>query len=127
MFPPMFGTGTPERIAKHLRVRRSDGSHCPDEGVAMSLATDRHYRACGTPQHLKTSHRMVSTMEDADGTDKAEILVELKARDIAEMYIVVKEFSDVVSKHPSLYLPPDRGVQHEIDLVPDTKYNVTRQ
>ncbi|POM81796.1 Pol protein [Phytophthora palmivora] len=43
------------------------------------------------------------------------------------VYPLVNEFSDVVSKHPPSQLPPDRGVQHEIDLVPDTKYCVTRQ
>ncbi|POM80312.1 Reverse transcriptase, partial [Phytophthora palmivora] len=39
----------------------------------------------------------------------------------------VKEFSDVVSKHPSPQLPPDRGVRHGIGLMPDTKYGVMRQ
>ncbi|POM62994.1 Pol protein [Phytophthora palmivora] len=37
------------------------------------------------------------------------------------------EFSDVVLKHLPSQLPPDRGVGHEIDLVPGTKYCVTRQ
>ncbi|GMF49100.1 unnamed protein product [Phytophthora fragariaefolia] len=42
---------------------------------------------------------------------------------------LLKEFSDVVSDappHPSV-LPPGRGVRHEIDLVPGTKYCTTRQ
>ncbi|POM79140.1 LOW QUALITY PROTEIN: Putative retroelement [Phytophthora palmivora] len=43
------------------------------------------------------------------------------------VYPLVKEYSDVVSKHPPSQLPPDRGVRHEIDLVPGTKYCVTRQ
>uniref|UniRef100_H3GCV8 Integrase catalytic domain-containing protein n=1 Tax=Phytophthora ramorum TaxID=164328 RepID=H3GCV8_PHYRM len=43
------------------------------------------------------------------------------------VYPLVKEFSDVVSKDPPSQLPPDRGVRHEIDLVPGTKYCVTRQ
>ncbi|POM62177.1 Pol protein [Phytophthora palmivora] len=42
------------------------------------------------------------------------------------VYPLVKEFSNVVSKHPSSQLPPDRGVRHEIDLVPGTMYCVTR-
>jgi hypothetical protein len=33
----------------------------------------------------------------------------------------------VVSNDPPTGLPPDRGVRHEIDLVPGTKYCVTRQ
>ena len=40
---------------------------------------------------------------------------------------LIKEFQDVVSKEPPSALPPDRGVRHEIDLVPGTKYCVTRQ
>ncbi|ETO72896.1 hypothetical protein F444_11123 [Phytophthora nicotianae P1976] len=42
-------------------------------------------------------------------------------------YAVVKEYGDVVSRNPPMGLPPDRGVCHEIDLVPGTKYCVTRQ
>ncbi|KAG2769042.1 hypothetical protein PC129_g3735 [Phytophthora cactorum] len=36
-------------------------------------------------------------------------------------YPVVKKYLDVVSKNPPMGLPPDRGVRHEIDLVPVTK------
>ncbi|KAE9194418.1 hypothetical protein PF002_g23607 [Phytophthora fragariae] len=43
------------------------------------------------------------------------------------VYPLVKEFEDVVSKNPPSQLPPDRGIRHEIDLVPGTKYCVTRQ
>jgi hypothetical protein len=42
-------------------------------------------------------------------------------------YSLLKEFSDVVSEDPPSVLPPDRGVRHEIDLVPGTKYCTTRQ
>uniref|UniRef100_A0AAV1V4X3 Reverse transcriptase domain-containing protein n=1 Tax=Peronospora matthiolae TaxID=2874970 RepID=A0AAV1V4X3_9STRA len=42
-------------------------------------------------------------------------------------YPLVKEFQDVVCHNPPSALPPDRGVRHEIDLVPGTKYCVTRQ
>ncbi|GMF42376.1 unnamed protein product [Phytophthora fragariaefolia] len=38
-----------------------------------------------------------------------------------------RSMRDVVSKEPPSGLPPDRGVRHEIDLVPGTKYCVTRQ
>ena len=43
------------------------------------------------------------------------------------LYAVLREFSDVVCHEPPTQLPPDRGVRHEIDLVPGTKYCVTRQ
>ena len=36
-------------------------------------------------------------------------------------YPLVKEFQDVVCHNPPSILPPDRGVRHEIDLVPGTK------
>ena len=42
-------------------------------------------------------------------------------------YPLVVEFQDVVCHNPPSVLPPDRGVRHEIDLVPGTKYCVTRQ
>ncbi|KAE8960908.1 hypothetical protein PR001_g30219, partial [Phytophthora rubi] len=42
-------------------------------------------------------------------------------------YTLLKEFSDVVSDDPPSVLPPDRGVRHEIDLVPGTKYCTPRQ
>ncbi|GMF54573.1 unnamed protein product [Phytophthora fragariaefolia] len=42
-------------------------------------------------------------------------------------YPVIREYQDVVSKEPPSGLPSDRGVRHEIDLVPEAKYCVTRQ
>ncbi|CEG43329.1 reverse transcriptase [Plasmopara halstedii] len=39
-------------------------------------------------------------------------------------YTLVKEFQDVVSKDSPWVLPPNRGVRHEIDLVPGNKYCV---
>ena len=42
-------------------------------------------------------------------------------------YPLVKALQDVMCHDPSSVLPPDRGVRHEIDLVPGTKYCVTRQ
>ncbi|CEG46215.1 reverse transcriptase [Plasmopara halstedii] len=42
-------------------------------------------------------------------------------------YALVKEFQDVIAKYPPSVLPPDRGVHLKIDLVPGTKYCVTRQ
>ncbi|POM71188.1 LOW QUALITY PROTEIN: Pol protein [Phytophthora palmivora] len=36
-------------------------------------------------------------------------------------------YGDVDSKTPPMGLPPDRGVRHEIDLVPGTKYGIRRQ
>ncbi|CEG44635.1 reverse transcriptase [Plasmopara halstedii] len=41
-------------------------------------------------------------------------------------YLLLNVFQDVVSKDPPSDLPPDRHVRHEINLVPGTKYCVTR-
>ncbi|POM74504.1 Pol protein [Phytophthora palmivora] len=94
----------------------------------------------------------VSALLNLEELSMKDFLVELKTGEIAEMvllkpetspedlnsssilknpedpvYPLVKEYSDVVSKHPPSQLPPDRGVRHEIDIVPGTKYCVTRQ
>ena len=42
-------------------------------------------------------------------------------------YSLVKEFQDVVCHDSPSVLPPNRGVRHEIELVPGTKYCVIRQ
>ncbi|KAG2783420.1 hypothetical protein PC129_g22429 [Phytophthora cactorum] len=36
-------------------------------------------------------------------------------------YPVLQEYTNVVTKNPPVGLPPDRGVLHEMDLVPGTK------
>jgi hypothetical protein len=41
-------------------------------------------------------------------------------------YSLLKEYGDVVLEEPPIQLPPDRGVRHETDLSPETKYCVTR-
>ncbi|GMF61137.1 unnamed protein product [Phytophthora fragariaefolia] len=42
------------------------------------------------------------------------------------LYPVIRDYQDVVSKETPSGLPPDRGVRHETDLVPGTKYCVTK-
>ena len=42
-------------------------------------------------------------------------------------HALLMEFRDVVCDKPPQCLPPDRGIRHEIDLVPGTKNCVTRQ
>jgi hypothetical protein len=43
------------------------------------------------------------------------------------VYALAREYEDVFSDKIPATLPADRGVQHEIDLVPGAKYCVTRQ
>jgi len=42
-------------------------------------------------------------------------------------YSLLKEFKDIFPSEVPSVLPKDRGIRHEIDLVPGTKYCVTRQ
>ncbi|KAE9335158.1 hypothetical protein PR003_g13153 [Phytophthora rubi] len=43
------------------------------------------------------------------------------------VYSLAREFEDIFPKKVSAELPAERGVRHEIDLVPGSKYCVTRQ
>ena len=43
------------------------------------------------------------------------------------MYDIAREYADVFPDKIPAELPADRGVRHEIDLVPGSKYCVTRQ
>ncbi|GMF60060.1 unnamed protein product [Phytophthora fragariaefolia] len=43
------------------------------------------------------------------------------------LYEVLREYKDVLPDDIPAELPQDKAVQHEIDLVPGTKYCVTRQ
>ncbi|KAG6610671.1 reverse transcriptase [Phytophthora cinnamomi] len=42
-------------------------------------------------------------------------------------YELLREYKDVLQEEIPAELPQDKGIQHEIDLVPGTKYCVTRQ
>ncbi|EGZ21589.1 hypothetical protein PHYSODRAFT_262200, partial [Phytophthora sojae] len=42
-------------------------------------------------------------------------------------YEILREYADVLPEEIPAELPQDKGIQHEIDLVPGTKYCVTRQ
>ncbi|KAG2768688.1 hypothetical protein PC129_g22664 [Phytophthora cactorum] len=84
--------------------------------------------------------KLVTTSEELNASSvlDEDVLEEMKKRREARfgseilknptdpVYHLVKEFADVVSKDPPSQLPPDRGVRHEINLVPGTKYCVTR-
>ncbi|GMF49457.1 unnamed protein product [Phytophthora fragariaefolia] len=66
-------------------------------------------------------------LEDAKKALNARSGYEILKNPSDPFYPVIREYRDVVSKEPPSGLPPDRGVRHEIDLVPGTKYCVTRQ
>ncbi|POM75511.1 Gag protein, partial [Phytophthora palmivora] len=99
--PPLSGTGAPEMVAKALTRPKKylNSSSVMDEGGLEGFTKQRATRL------------------------GSEIL----KKPADPVYPLVKEFSEVVSKHPPSQLPPYRGVWHEIDLVPGTKYCVTKQ
>ncbi|POM78877.1 Polyprotein [Phytophthora palmivora] len=81
-----------------------------------------------TPEDLNSSSVMDEDVLEGFTKQRATRLGSEILKNLEDpVYPLVKEYSDVVSKHPPSQLPPDRGVRHEVDLVPGTKYCVTRQ
>ena len=68
-----------------------------------------------------------SVLEDTKAVLSARSGSSILKGPLDPFYPLVKEFQDVVCHNPPSVLPPDRVVCHEIDLVPGTKYCITRQ
>ncbi|GMF22950.1 unnamed protein product [Phytophthora fragariaefolia] len=68
-----------------------------------------------------------AVVEDAKKALNARSGSEILKNPSDPFYPVAREYQEVVAKEPPSGLPPDRGVRHEIDLVPGTKCCVTRQ
>ncbi|KAG4061193.1 hypothetical protein PC123_g3928 [Phytophthora cactorum] len=67
---------------------------------------------------------MMSECEDEEGALRRAELGFVKA---SPFYDILREDKDVLPDEIPVELPQDKGIQHEIDLVPSTKYCVTRQ
>ncbi|KAG3156001.1 hypothetical protein PI126_g8944 [Phytophthora idaei] len=81
-----------------------------------------------SPEELNASSVLdEDVLEETKKRREARLDSEVLKNPTDPVYPLVKEFVDVVSKDPPSQLPPDRGGRHEIDLLPDTKYCVTRQ
>ncbi|KAG3125399.1 hypothetical protein PI126_g22784 [Phytophthora idaei] len=81
-----------------------------------------------TPEELNSSSVLdEDVLKEMKKRREARLGSEVLKNPKDPVYPLVKEFADVVSKDPPSQLPPDRGVRHEIELVPGTKYCVTRQ
>ncbi|GMF52055.1 unnamed protein product [Phytophthora fragariaefolia] len=81
-----------------------------------------------TPEELNSSSVMEEDVLEEFRKQRASRLgSEILKNPKDPVYPLMKDFEDVVSKDPQLQLPPDRGIRHEIDLVPGTTYCVTRQ
>ncbi|KAG3067341.1 Transposon Tf2-9 polyprotein [Phytophthora idaei] len=81
-----------------------------------------------TPEELNSSSVLdEDVLEEMKKRREARMGSEVLKNPNDSVYPLVKEFADAVPKDPPSQLPPERGVRHEIDLVPGTKYCVTRQ
>ncbi|KAG3126456.1 hypothetical protein PI126_g22315 [Phytophthora idaei] len=95
---------------------------------AGEIAEVVHLKPEATPEELNFSSVLDEyVLEEMKKRGEARLGSEILKNPKDPVYPLVKEFVDVVSKDPPSRLPPDRGVRHEIDLVPGTKYCVTRQ
>ena len=68
-----------------------------------------------------------SVLKDTKATLSARSGSSILKDPLDPLYPLEKVIQDVVCNDPPSLLPPDIGVRHEIDLVPKTKYCVTRQ
>ena len=94
--------------------------HDEIEQVCMIVSNDP------ASEHLYTS----STMDpDVDQKTKIERFESQSWETLKSnpAYSLLREFQDVFPDEVPSVLPKDRGIRHEIDLVPGTKYCVTRQ
>ncbi|POM62337.1 Pol protein [Phytophthora palmivora] len=81
-----------------------------------------------SPEDLNTSFVMDEDVLDGFTKQRATRLgSEILKNPEDPVYPLVKEYSDVVSKHSPSQLPPDRGVRHKIDPVLSTKHCITSQ
>ncbi|KAG3230115.1 hypothetical protein PI124_g24786 [Phytophthora idaei] len=81
-----------------------------------------------TPEELNSSSVLdEDVLEEMKKRREARLGSEVLKNPKDPVYPLVKVFADVVSKDPPSQLPPDGGIRHDIDIVPVTKYCVTRQ
>ncbi|GMF26336.1 unnamed protein product [Phytophthora fragariaefolia] len=80
-----------------------------------------------TPEELNPSSVMDEDAQEGFGKQRASRLGSELLMNPKDPAYPLMEFEDVVFKDPPSQLPPDRSIRHEIDLVPGTKYCVTRQ
>ncbi|ETP47973.1 hypothetical protein F442_06179, partial [Phytophthora nicotianae P10297] len=130
------------RRRRRHRRRKSSLNHV-QTGVVHNDSEPRA-RALSTPSvegcyHVLDGETEVAELLNLEEMTAESFLANLKAGEIAEfvlikqetsqdpVYPLVSEYADVVTKNLPSQLPPDREVQHEMDLVPGTKYCVMRQ
>ncbi|KAG3122920.1 hypothetical protein PI126_g23939 [Phytophthora idaei] len=74
---------------------------------------------------MKSEAEELRQLHAASNTESDDTLTAKTKRE--SFYDVLREHKDVLPDEIPAELPQDKGIQHEIDLVPGTKYCVTRQ
>ncbi|KAE9224185.1 hypothetical protein PF002_g14757 [Phytophthora fragariae] len=140
-------TKTSRRSKRRLKTRRAvDLSSAPTESVCTVEYVD------GAPNRTRiievaSPPRDAKSITNLPGLSWKNFLRDLKAGDIEQVclitdgdsswgslkasvnpiYETTREFADVFPDKIPAELPADRGVRHEIDLAPGSKYCATRQ
>ncbi|GMF11768.1 unnamed protein product [Phytophthora lilii] len=81
-----------------------------------------------SPEEINVSSVMdEAILEELKKRREARLGSEILKNPKDPVYPLLTEFADVVSKDPPSQLPPNRGIRHEIDLVPGTNSTVPAQ
>ena len=97
---------------------------CPPS--SDELAT--HLNALTSTETIATSSQMdQDVLDDQTRKERYESQTWEKLQQTCPVFDVLSEFKDVFPEEVPPELPADRGIRHEIDLEPGSKYCVTRQ
>ena len=101
------------------------------EQICMIVTTDDHVEDIRSLRSSDVDLRTSSSMDLETLDEKTRIeRYEAQSWDALKdnpVYGVLREFEDVFPEKVPSELPRDKGIRHEIDLIPGTKYCVTRQ
>jgi len=108
--------------AKFLKLLKRDNF---DQVCVITLSDHSNEHACGIDPHAKPRSQQATDTEQT----KIERFQSQgwEALSSSPFNDLLNEYRDVFPDEIPLGLPQDRGIRHEIDLTPGTKYCVTRQ
>jgi hypothetical protein len=97
------------------------------EQLCVIINNDDHVENVLNCEQLRTSSSMdIDVLDDKTRIERYEAQSWDALKD-NPLYDDLRDFKDVFPDQIPCELPKDKGIRHEIDLVPGTKYNVTRQ